>query len=75
MDLRLMIEGHSLRLQPESVHGMLWLQTHFEQSHWDLLSQGLVTVSQPNAEELIADATTAGLNLSPLSALSSQDNS
>ncbi len=75
MDLSLITEGQALRLQPESVHGMLWLQTHFEKSHWDQLAEGLATVSWSNANELIKDASNAGLNLSPLPALSSQLNS
>ena len=75
MDLSLMTEGQAFRLRAESVHGMLWLQTHFEMSHWELLSEGLATVSQSNADELIKDASSAGLNLSPLPVLSSQRNS
>lgn len=75
MDLRLISEGQAFRLQPESVHGMLWLQTHFEQSHWELLAEGLATLSPANVDELIEDASNAGLNLSPLPALSSQLNS
>ncbi|MBT67495.1 MAG: hypothetical protein CMN98_10225, partial [Synechococcus sp. NP17] len=49
MDLSLVTEGNSFRLQPESVHGILWLQTHFEKSHWELLAEGLVTVKKSNA--------------------------
>jgi hypothetical protein len=75
MDLSLITEGQAFRLQPESVHGMLWLQTHFEKSNWELLAEGLATVSQSNADELIEDALNAGLNLSPLPVLSSQLNS
>ena len=75
MDLSLITEGQAFRLQPESVNGMLWLQTHFEKSHLELLSDGLATVSQSNADELIADASDAGLNLSHLTAMSSQLNS
>jgi hypothetical protein len=75
MDLSLIVEGQAFRLQPESVHGMLWLQTHFEMSHWELLAEGLATVNQCNADELIEDASNAGLNLSPVPALSSQRNS
>ena len=75
MDLSLITEGQAFRLQPESVHGMLWLQTHFEKSNWELLAEGLATVSQSNADELIEDASNAGLNLSPLPVLSSQLNS
>jgi hypothetical protein len=54
---------------------MLWLQTHFEKSHWELLAEGLATLSPVNVDELIEDASNAGLNLSPLPALSSQLNS
>ena len=75
MDLRLISEGQAFRLQPESGHGMLWLQTHFEKSHWELLAEGLATLSPANVDELIEDASNAGLNLSPLPALSSQLNS
>ena len=75
MDLSLITEGQAFRLQPESIHGMLWLQTHFEKSNWELLAEGLATVSQSNADELIEDALNAGLNLSPLPVLSSQLNS
>ncbi|NKB74304.1 MAG: hypothetical protein GKR83_07270 [Synechococcus sp. s2_metabat2_7] len=75
MDLRLISEGQAFRLQPESVHGMLWLQTHFAKSHWELLAEGLATLSPANVDELIEDASNAGLNLSPLPALSSQLNS
>ena len=75
MDLSLIAEGQALRIQPESVHGMLWLQTHFEKAHWELLAEGLATVSQANADELMKDASNAGLNVSPLPALSSQLNS
>lgn len=75
MDLSLIIEGQALRLNPESIHGMLWLQTHFEMTHWELLAEGRATVSPSNADALIKDASNAGLNLSPLPALSSQLNS
>ena len=41
MDLRLLAEGTSFRLVPASVHGILWLQTHFESEHWELLQTDL----------------------------------
>jgi hypothetical protein len=75
MDLSLITEGQTFRLKPESVHGMLWLQTHFEKSHWELLAEGLATLNQSNTDELIQDALDAGLNLSQIPALSSQLNS
>jgi len=75
MDLCLISQGNSFRLQPESVHGMLWLQTHFEPAHWDLLAEGSATVSRTNADDLLDDAANAGLRLSRQSPLSSQFNS
>ena len=66
MDLRLLADGLSYRLTPASVHGILWLQTHFESEHWELLADGRVTVSRADAEELQQDATAAGLNITSL---------
>ena len=70
MDLRLLAEDHSFRLVPTSVHGILWLQTHFESEHWELLADGHVIVNRMDAETLISDASEAGLNLNPLPTLS-----
>jgi len=70
MDLQLLADGLSFRLTPASIHGILWLQTHFESKHWELLANGLVTVSRMDAEALWQDATGAGLNIEPLPALS-----
>ena len=52
-----------LLIDPASVHGILWLQTHFESKHWELLADGRVTVSRTDAEELRQDATAAGLDV------------
>ena len=70
MDLRLRAEGPSFRLVPASVHGILWLQTHFESEHWELLAQGHVIVNRADAETLMSDASEAGLNLNTLPSLS-----
>jgi len=70
MDLRLLADGLSYRLAPASVHGILWLQTHFESKHWELLADGRVTVSRTDAEELRQDATAAGLDVNTLPTLS-----
>ena len=70
MDLRLLADGLNYRLTPASVHGILWLQTHFESKHWGLLAEGRVTVSRLDAEELRQDAIVAGLNVNPLPTLS-----
>ena len=70
MDLRLLAEGTSFRLVPASVHGILWLQTHFESEHWELLSEGHVIVNRSDAETLMTNASQAGLTLNALSSLS-----
>lgn len=70
MDLRLLKDGLSYRLTPASIHGILWLQTHFESEHWELLADGRVTVPRPDAEALWQDATQAGLTVAPLPSLS-----
>ena len=69
MDLRLLAEGPSFRLVPASVHGILWLQTHFESEHWELLAEGHVIVSRADAETLMIDSSQAGLTLNPLPSL------
>ena len=66
MDLRLLAEGSSFRLVPASVHGILWLQTHFESEHWELLADGLITLCRDDAESLSSDAADAGLILNSL---------
>ena len=32
------LNDEAVRVQPKSVHGMLWLQTHFETDTWEILS-------------------------------------
>jgi len=60
-------------LQPTSVLGMLWLQTHFENDHWEALSNNSVLISQENSKLLIEDATSAGLNIKSFSGISKVD--
>ena len=60
-------------LQPTSVLGMLWLQTHFENDQWEALSNNSVIISQENSKLLIADATSAGLNIKSISEISKVD--
>ena len=50
-------------LTPTSVIGMLWLQTHFENDHWEALSNNEVIVSKENSKLLVKDATSAGLKI------------
>ena len=60
-------------LQPTSVLGMLWLQTHFENDQWEALSNNSVLISQENSKLLIKDATSAGLNIKLISKISKVD--
>ena len=60
-------------IQPTSVLGMLWLQTHFENDQWEALSNNLVVISQQNSKLLIEDATSAGLNIKSISEISKVD--
>lgn len=53
----------SIRVQPKSVHGMLWLQTHFPDDHWDEMAMGLVAVNQPDALHISQDAGLSGLRV------------
>ena len=60
-------------LNPMSVIGMLWLQTHFENDQWEALSNNAVIISKENSELLIKDATSAGLNVESVSKVSMLD--
>ena len=63
LDLLLAPMESTNRLVPASAMGMLWLQTHFDDEHWDELSRGLVALSPSCSESLIADALEAGLKV------------
>ena len=60
-------------LQPKSVIGMLWLQTHFDNDQWEALSNSTVIISEENSQLLIEDATNAGLNIKCFSDISMLD--
>ena len=60
-------------LHPKSAAGMLWLQTHFENEHWDALSDNSVIISEENSKSLVEDATKAGLIIKSLSGMSMLD--
>ena len=42
---------------------MLWLQTHFENEHWDNLSLGAVGIDVNSAIFLSQDASMSGLHV------------
>ena len=58
---------------PSSVHGMLWLQTHFEDEQWEALAESRVTISELDAKLLCKDADLAGLKVEYISEISILD--
>ena len=44
MDISLSNKRNGTQIKPTSIHGILWLQTHFESEHWELISNGQVIV-------------------------------
>jgi hypothetical protein len=66
-DLSLTAKGDSYKLEPRSVMGMLWLQTHFETNTWDLICSGAVRLNAESCHHLCRDAREAGLNVACLS--------
>lgn len=69
MDILLIGTEQGMQLRPASVEGMLWLQTHFENDHWDALAAGDVVLPKSDADEMSVDAKKSGLNLSRLAGL------
>ncbi len=60
-------------LIPLSIHGILWLQTHFENDEWQALSEGKVIISESDSHELIEDAKSAGIEIQLISDVSILD--
>tara|TARA_Y100001978_G_C23614641_1_gene395271 strand:+ start:595 stop:840 length:246 start_codon:yes stop_codon:yes gene_type:complete len=60
-------------LTPSSIHGMLWLQTHFENDEWKALSENKVLISDSDSHMLIKDAKSAGLSVEIISEVSILD--
>ena len=56
----------SLSLRPLSIHGMLWLQTHFEDDLWGALASGGAEIDMDSARHMVADCQMAGLKVSCL---------
>ena len=75
MDLWLFssFEKTHMHIRPTSIHGMLWLQTHFESDHWESISNGKVIVPTQDAEMLGEDAQKAGINVNFINSLSQID--
>ncbi|WP_269603296.1 hypothetical protein [Prochlorococcus marinus] len=73
MDISLFEKRNGTQIEPTSVHGILWLQTHFESDHWETISNGLVIIPTKDAEMLCEDALTGGLNINFIKSLSQID--
>ena len=61
LDLQLVDVIDKVFVVPQSVLGVLWLQSHFPSSEWDALTNGAVVLKPQNAEMLLIDARSAGL--------------
>ena len=73
MDISLSEKKNGTQIEPKTVHGILWLQTHFESNHWEMISNGLVIIPARDAQMLLEDATNAGLNVNFINSLSRID--
>jgi len=73
MDISLSEKRNGTQIEPMSVHGILWLQTHFESNHWESLSNGVVVIPTNDAQMLFQDAKQAGINVSFINSLSQLD--
>ena len=73
MDISLFDHRNGTQIESRSVHGILWLQTHFESEHWESLSNGLVIIPKKDAQMLSEDAAQAGINVSFINSLSQLD--
>ena len=60
-------------LRALNIHGMLWLQTHFENDQWEALSQNKVIISEIDSKLLIEDANLAGITVELMSDISIMD--
>ncbi len=69
MDICLVSIDNAIQIRPSSIHGMLWLQTHFEDAHWSALASSQVQIPLEDAIEMSADIQAAGLSLNHIPAL------
>ena len=69
MDISLSNKRNGTQIKPISIHGILWLQTHFESEHCESISNGQVILPRQDAEMLCGDAQNAGLNVNFINSL------
>ena len=73
MDISILDKRYGTQLEPRSIHGVLWLQTHFESKHWESISNCLVIIPSMDAKMLSQDAQKAGINVNFINSLSEID--
>ena len=73
MDISLSDKRNGTQIEPTSVHGLLWLQTHFESDHWESITKGLVIIPTKDAQVLMKDAKEVGINVNFINSLSQID--
>ena len=73
MDISLSEKRNGTQIEPRSIHGILWLQTHFESDNWESICDGLVIIPTRDAQFLSEDATKSGLNVNFVRCLSQLD--
>ena len=61
MDIFITSSRNGYKIVPHSVHGVLWLQTHFEDTEWDKILSGNAVIPDSSSDCLIEDASQAGL--------------
>jgi hypothetical protein len=62
-DIHVVTLREKVIIAPRSVLGMLWLQLHFEDEEWEVLSQGSFLLSRACATAMVMDAQEAELNV------------
>lgn len=68
VDLAVAVVDRDARLVPLSVHGLLWLQTHFDASEWESVCSGQARLHTEGLSSLCRDARNAGLQVTQASA-------
>ena len=63
MDILLTESKKGTLINPASIHGLLWLQTHFNSDHWEAISNGQVIIPNDHAQLLAEDASVADIEV------------
>lgn len=59
----ILVNEDTVFVVPQSIIGMLWLQTHFPDDAWDKLGTDSVVICRHDAEMLVTDAEESKLNV------------